>query len=153
MAKKERKKSYLFAQCLEIEQFQMKSFLKEQAMAHLKFDGVRRLCCPVCCGRQRRNGHQEARVLNPACLNEQLNQTTAFSLEATVSLLQNEGIEPCPQPWRSGLLKRASQVPEKARQDPKAVKTIKLKGTKERKSWREGGHWAVCGHLPLQYSC
>lgn len=35
-------------------------------------------------------------------------------------------------------MKRASQVPEKARQDPKAVKTIKLKGTKERKSWREG---------------
>lgn len=67
--KRKEKKSYLFAQCLEIEQLHTKSFLKEQAVAHLELDGVRRLCCPVCCGRQRRNGHQEARVLNPACFN------------------------------------------------------------------------------------
>lgn len=55
-----------------------------------------------------------------------------------MSLLHNEGIELGPQRWWSGLLKRASQAPEKARQDPKAVKTIKLKGAEETKSWREG---------------
>lgn len=64
-----------------------------------------------------------------------------------MSLLQNEGIELCPQPWRSGLLKRASQAPEKARQDPKAVKTIKLKAPRRESHGEKVVCWWALGSL------